>query len=123
MNGIFRQARKYDRLTPEQRQRAWQSAFVFSLDLHPDVEIAWEADRWRELGASGIAALCEALLQEREADDFSIPAEVSRQDLDLLWQRVPRTQAMEFVRVGGQCLIAALRLTYWLSLSPEEIAA
>ena len=110
------------RLTPEQHQRAWQSAFLHSLDLHPDEEIAWEADRWHELGAHGIAGLCESLLAERRADDFWIPAEVSRSDLDALWARVPRSPVMNFVKLGGQCLVAALRLTYWTGATAEELA-
>ena len=113
----------HPRLTAEERQRAWQSAFLFSLDLHPDDEIAWEAARWRELGAHGIAELCDGLLAERRADDFSIPAEVTRSDLDLLWQRVPRSPVMNFVKAGGQCLVAALRLTYWMGATAEELAA
>ena len=72
-------------LTSEQRQRAWESAFRYSLDLHPDAEISWEAARWRELGASGIAALCDDLLRERRADDFSLPAETKPGDLTALW--------------------------------------
>jgi len=110
-------------LTPEQRQRAWEAAYSYSLDLHPDAEIRWEADQWRALGAHGIAGLCEALLAERRADDFLIPAEVSRSDLDALWGRVPRSPVMNLVRAGGQCLVAALRLTYWMGATAEELAA
>src|SRR5215207_2529362 len=84
-------------LTTAQRQRAWQSSFLFSLDLHVDNEVAWEAEQWRELNASGIAGLCEQLLRERRADDFTIPAEVSRSDLDALWGRVPRAPVMRLV--------------------------
>jgi hypothetical protein len=113
----------HPRLTSEERQCAWESAFTFSLDQHPDVEIRWEADRWRELGAQQIAALCDQLLAERLADDFSVPAEISRSDLDLLWQRVPRPPVVSLVRTGGQCLVAALRLTYWMSATAEELAA
>jgi hypothetical protein len=110
-------------LTPEQRQCAWQSAFLHSLDLHPDEEIAWEAERWRELGAHGITGLCEALLAERRADDFSIPADVWRSDLDALWRHVPRSPVMRLVRAGGQCLVAGLRLTYWMGATAEELVA
>jgi hypothetical protein len=110
-------------LTPEQRQRAWKTAYSFNLDLHPDEEIRWEADRWRELGAHGIADLCDDLLRERRANDFSIPAEATSDQLTALWQRVPQSDVLGLVRSGGQCLLAALRLTYWLNLTPEEIAA
>jgi hypothetical protein len=111
------------RLTTEERQRAWQSAYLFCLDLHSDEEITWEADRWRDLGAPGIAGLCDALLAERRADDFSIPAEVSPSDLNLLWQRVPRSPVMRLVREGGQCLVAALHLAFWTGATAEELAA
>jgi hypothetical protein len=77
----------------------------------------------KEFGAHGIAELCEALLTERRADDFSIPAEVSRSDLDLLWARVPRAPVMSLVRAGAQCLVAALRLVFWLGATAEELAA
>ena len=71
-------------LTQEQHQRAWQSAFLDSLDQHPDEEIRWEAARWRELHAPGIAALCDDLLRERCVNDFSIPAETTPDDLTAL---------------------------------------
>jgi alpha-D-ribose 1-methylphosphonate 5-triphosphate synthase subunit PhnG len=108
-------------LAPEQRQRAWQTAYLDSLDQHPDAEIAWEAERWRELGASGIAGLCDALLQERRTNEFSLPAETTPHDLTALWQHVAQSAVLGLVRSGGQCLLAALRLTYWLQLTPEEI--
>lgn len=110
-------------LTQDQRNRAWQSAFTYSLDLHPDQEIAWERDQWRELGASAIADLCDSLLSERRTDDFTIPGKVTPDDLTTLWRRVPRKDVLDLVRAGGQCLLAAVRLTFWLSLTPEEIAA
>lgn len=109
-------------LTPEQRQRAWESAFVYSLDLHPDDEIAWEAAWWRELNAPRIADLCDSLLQDRRAHAFSIPAEVTPNDLDTLWQRVPRAEVLGWVRSGGLCLLAAVRMVYWLGQSAEELA-
>jgi hypothetical protein len=112
-----------ERLTAEEREAAWLVAFHFSLDAHSDLEIEWESDRWKEFGAHGIAELCEALLTERRADDFSIPAEVSRSDLDLLWARVPRAPVMSLVRAGAQCLVAALRLVFWLGATAEELAA
>src|SRR5688572_8251540 len=119
---IFGPARNCDPLTAEQRQRAWLAAYLFSLDAHPDVEIAWEAGRWRELNAHGIAGLCDTLLRERRTDDFSVPAEVTPDELTALWQRLTRGEVLGMVRSGGQCLLAALRLVYWLGLSPEEIA-
>lgn len=105
------------------RQAAWRTAFLFSLDMHPDDEIAWEAARWRELGAATIAAICDDLLAERRADDFSIPGEVSPGDLDTLWRRMPQATALWWVRQGGACLVAALRLVFWLGAPPEELAA
>lgn len=123
MNGIFRQARKYDPLTAEQRQRAWQSAYRFSLDQHPDVEIRWEAARWRDLGANGIADLCDGLLGERRGQDLSIPAESDPDALTTLWRRVPRGDVLELVRSGGLCLLAAIRMVYWLGATAEELAA
>ncbi len=110
-------------LTHEERQRAWRLAYLDSLDRHPDLEIAWEADRWRELGASSVAQLCDDLLAERRAQDFDIPAEVSRDDLDVLWRRMPPDEAVALVRSGGQCLVAALRLIYWHGATAEELAA
>jgi hypothetical protein len=110
-------------LTPEQRQRAWQAAYCFSLDQHPDTEIAWEAERWRELGAHGISDLCDSLLAERRSHDFSIPAETKPDALTMLWQRVPRADVLDWVRSGGLCLLAALRMVYWLRQSAEELAA
>jgi hypothetical protein len=112
-----------DHLTPEVRQRAWETAYVFNLDQHPDAEIAWEAERWRELGAPGIASLCDDLLEERRADNFSIPAETAPDALSALWQRVPHAEVFRLVRSGAVCLIAAVHLTYWLGLTPEEVAA
>jgi hypothetical protein len=109
-------------ITPDQRQLAWKVAYCYSLDQHPDAEIAWEADRWRELNAPGIAALCDALLHERRADDFSIPSETDSRDLTALWQRVPQSDVFRLVRSGGVCLLAATRLTFWLDLTAEEIA-
>ncbi len=113
----------HEPVTPEQRQLAWQTQYLFSLDQHPDEEIAWEADRWRELGAPGIAGLCEVLLKERRVDDFAIPSDTTATDLSALWQRVPQHDVFFWVRAGGQCLLAAMRMVYWLGLSPEEIAA
>jgi hypothetical protein len=110
-------------LTAEQRQRAWETAYRFSLDQHPDEEIGWEAERWRELGAHGIAVLCDSLLKERHADDFSIPAETNHDALTALWQRVPRGDVLGWVRAGGLCLLAALRMAYWWGASAEELAA
>jgi hypothetical protein len=114
---------EYNPLAPEQRQLAWQTAYLFALDLHPDAEIAWEASQWRQLGAPGIAELCEDLLRQRRADDFSIPAETTPDALTALWQRVPRAEVFRLVRSGGVCLLAAIRLAYWLNLTAEEIAA
>jgi hypothetical protein len=110
-------------LTPEQRQRAWRTAYLDSLDRHPDEEVAWEAEHWRELGALGIAALCNDLLHERRASDLFIPSETTACDLTALWQHVPQPKVLGLVRSGGQCLLAALRLVYWMGLTPEEIAA
>jgi hypothetical protein len=110
-------------LTAEQRQRGWQTAFLYSLDAHPDDEIAWEAARWRELNAPGIAGLCDDLLRERRADDFSIPAETTPDALTALWQHVPKPEVLRWVRSGGLCLLAALRMVYWLGASAEELAA
>jgi hypothetical protein len=123
MNGSVRQARNNDPLTAEQRQRAWKAAYCVSLDAHPDAEIAWEADQWRELNAPGIADLCEALLQERYRDHFSIPAETTPDALTALWQHVPRADVLHLVRSGGVCLLAALRMVYWLGQSAEDLAA
>jgi hypothetical protein len=108
-------------LTNEQREVAWQRAYRHSLDAHSDLEVGWEADRWRALGAHGIAGLCEDLLDERRADDVSVPAEVTWRDLDLLWRHIPHTTAIGFwVRSGGLCLVAALRMSYWLGEPPDE---
>jgi hypothetical protein len=81
-------------LTTEEWQRAWRTSFVNYADFHPDSEIAWERDRWQELNAPYIAALCEGLLQERRAHDFSIPAECSPKDLDALWAALPRDDVL-----------------------------
>ena len=108
-------------LTKEQREAAWQRAYRHSLDAHSDLEVGWEADCWRQLGAYGIAGMCDDLLDERRANDVSVPSDVSRRDLDLLWRRVPqRTAIRRWVRSGGLCLVAALRTTYWLGQSTEE---
>ena len=123
MNGTVKQVRKDDPLTAEQRQRAWQTAYCISLDAHPDAEIAWEADQWRKLNAPGIADLCDALLRERYSDNFSIPAETTPDALTALWQHVPRAEVLRWVRSGGLCLLAALRMIYWLGCSAEELAA
>jgi hypothetical protein len=112
-----------DHLRAEERQRAWRSAFLYSLDLHADDEIVWEADQWRQLHAPNIAALCDSLLQERRADDFSIPAEVTAAGLTALWQHVSQPKVFRLVRSGAVCLVAGMRLTYWLELTAEEIAA
>jgi hypothetical protein len=108
-------------LTPEQRQHAWQVAYLFSLDLHPDAEIGWEADRWRELGAPGIAGLCDDLLRERRADNFSIPAETTPDALTALWLQLPCDEVLRWVRSGGLCLLAALRLTYWYGRTWDQV--
>src|SRR3712207_5469881 len=100
---------KYDLLTPDQRQHAWQIAYLNYLDQHPDLEIGWEAERWREMGAHGIAHLCEALLQERRVHDFSIPADTTPGGLTALWQQTPHSEVLRWVRSGGLCLLAALR--------------
>jgi hypothetical protein len=110
-------------LTADERQRAWRTAFLFSLDQHADLEISWEAERWRELGAPGIAQLCGDLLVERRADDFTIPTEATPEGLTLLWRRVPRDEALAWVRSGAICLVAAVRLLYWRGASAEELAA
>ena len=110
-------------LTPEERQRAWQNAYLFSLDQHPDTEIAWEAERWRELNATGIADLCNEILTERRDHDFSIPAESDPDTLTMLWQRVPRGDVLDLARSGGLCLLAAIRMVYWLGATAEELAA
>jgi hypothetical protein len=121
---ILGQDRKYeDPLTEEQRLHAWQTAYVFSLDLHANEEIVWEVERWRELNAPGIAGLGEALLQERRSHGFEIPAESNHVDLTLLWRRVPQSDVLRWVRSGALCLLAALRLVYWLGSSAEELAA
>lgn len=110
-------------LTPDEWQRAWESAYLHSLDLHPDDEIAWERDRWRALKAPSIAGLCERLLQERRSDDFSIPAECSPADLDALWEAIPRDDVMWWVKSGGLCLVAAMRARFWLGQAMTEAAA
>lgn len=110
-------------LTPEQRADAWRTAYLFSLDQHADVEIAWEAQRWRELGAAGIAALCDDLLEERREQDFDIPTEATPEGLSLLWQRAPQDEALALARSGAVCLVAATRLAYWRGATAEELAA
>jgi hypothetical protein len=100
-------------ITVEEREAAWGLAFRHSLDLHPNSEIEWERDRWREFGAPGIAQLCDEILQERHAANFTIPAETSRHDLDVLWQCVSTADAFGWVRSGGFCLLAALRMVFW----------
>jgi hypothetical protein len=123
MMHTIEQTTRRDHLTAEERQRAWRSAFLHSLDLHADDEIAWEADQWRHLHAPNIAALCDSLLEERRAHDFSIPSETTPGDLNALWQRVPQHDVFFWVRAGGQCLLAAIRLVDWLGCSAEELAA
>ncbi len=108
-------------LTLEQHQRAWRAAYLFSLDQHPDLEIAWEAERWRQLNAPGIAGLCDDLLRERRADHFSIPAETTPDELSALWQQLPSDEVLRWVRSGGQCLLAALRLTYWYGRTLDRL--
>ena len=99
-------------LTREQRQRAWTSAYRFSLDLQANDEIAWEAQLWRQLGAPDIADLCDQLLAERRAGDLSIPAETTPHDLGALWQGT-RHDAFGWVSSEGHCLRVAMSLAYF----------
>jgi hypothetical protein len=117
------QTDRRDHLTAEERQRAWRSAFLHSLDLHADDEIVWEAYQWRGLNAPSIAALCDGLLQERREQDFSIPAEVTPHELSALWQRVSQPEVFRLVRSGAACLVEAVRLAYWLEASADDLAA
>jgi hypothetical protein len=110
-------------LTAEARRRGWQTAYLFNLELHPDAEIAWEANQWRQLNAPGIANLCDALLQERRDQDFLIPGNCSPEELAALWGRVSQPQVFRLVRSGAVCLVAGMRLTYWLETSAEDLPA
>jgi hypothetical protein len=99
-------------LTSDQRQHAWKEAYRFNLDLHPDIEIAWEVERWRDLGALPIAAIGDQLLAERRADDFYLPSDTTAQELTALCRRVPEDDVFGWVSCGGFCLLAAIRMVY-----------
>ena len=113
---IFRQAPKYDHLTPEQREAAWRLAYRTSLDELPDQEIQWEADLWRANAAPSIAAIGDALLAERRESDFSIPGGAESAMLDLLMARINWRAAWRLFEDEALCLVSAARLVYWAGL-------
>jgi hypothetical protein len=122
MNGIFRQAQKYDPLTPEQREAAWKLAFRTSIDELPDTEITWECETWRTLGAPVAAAITDELLSERARDAFTLPGGADATGLDRLWllSRVHARAVMRLVEDEGLCLVAAMRLVFWSGLTVME---
>ena len=54
---------------------------------------------------------------------IAIPPETTPDCLTALWKHVPHAEVFRLVRSGGVCLLAAIRLTYCLELTVEEIAA
>ena len=116
---ILGQDRKYDHLTPEQREAAWKVSFRFSLDELPDGEMEWEARCWRELGVSLIADICDEMLASRRDDDlpFSNPGGADAADLDRLLASVNARAVMRLVEDEALCLVAAIRLVFWAGLS------
>src|SRR5688572_24660198 len=103
-------------LTPADAHRAWCRAYRFSLDEHPDDEVVWERDFWRENGAPAIAELAEYILRERREAAFVLPGGADPVDLNALWARIDQRAALRLVRDEGLSLLAAIRLVYWTSL-------
>jgi hypothetical protein len=114
---IFRHAPKYDPLTTEQREAAWELAFRTSLDELPDGEITWERETWRALDAHVVAAICDDLLDERRRDAFTLPGGADATGLDSLLSRVNARAVMRLVEDEGLCLVAAMRLAFWTGLA------
>lgn len=110
----------HDILTPEQVEAAWKHVFWFSLDEHPDTEVAWEAQTWRAFGADAVAEIADAVLAERREADFFIPGGMEPEDLDRLFACVNQRAVLRLCRDEALSLIAATRLTFWAGLREAE---
>src|SRR5687768_11351565 len=97
-------------LSPAEIGRAWHLAFTHSLDDHPDGEIAWEAEWWRQQGVPSVADVCDALLAERRTGEFFIPGGAEANDLNRLLACVDLSPVLRLVRDDGLSLVAAMRL-------------
>ena len=80
------------------------------------MEIAWEAECWRQHGVPSIAEVCDTLLAERRTAEQVIPGGAEPVDLDRLLARVDARPMLRLVRDEGMCLLAAMRLAYWAGL-------
>ena len=103
-------------ISPAEVERAWRLAFHTSLDDHSDGEISWEARYWRDHGAPSIAEICDALLAERRMAQQAIPGGADAGRPRRLLARVDAAPVLRLVRDEGLCLLAAMRLAFWVGL-------